>query len=193
MSLQLVMPGSPPPPDEALSQFDTPGKIASKMVAWAGVERGMRVLEPSAGLGALALPMRAASADVRCIELSPSRTEWLRRAGLTVTQADFLQVPSSDSHDLALMNPPYENGQDTNHVLHALKFAPRVVACLQLGTLDGVDRYERIWTKHGLRRLAVLVRRFKAPGTTMGGSRPFAIFEIIRNERQVSTAIEWWP
>lgn len=188
-----MFPGFPPPPDASMSQFDTPNAIAQRMAMWADVERGMRVLEPSAGLGNLAGAARQIGADVRCIEWSRARADWLARSGFNVTQANFLEVPRGERFDLVLMNPPFENGQDLEHVLHALNFASRVVALLPLGTLDGVDRYQRLWTRHGLRRLAILVRRFKSEGTAQSGQRPFAVFEFIANERQPSTAVEWWP
>ncbi len=187
-----TFPGFPPPPDASLSQFDTPKAIATRMAQWAGIDRGMRVLEPSAGLGNLATAAKQLGADVRCIEWSKARAQWLERAGFTVTQANFLEVPRGERFDLVLMNPPFEDGQDCDHVLHALNFAPRVVALLPLGTLDGVDRFQRLWTRHGLRRMAVLVRRFKSEGTAQSGQRPFAVFEFIANERQSSTGVEWW-
>jgi predicted RNA methylase len=191
VSVQLVMPGHPPPPDAALSQFDTPAGLARRLANWAGVYRGMRVLEPSAGLGAIAEAARAHGAVVECVEIAPARVQWLEKALFSVTESDFLATVPGEQFDLALGNPPYEDGQDLEHVLHALRFAPRVCMLLPLGMLDGVDRYRRLWSHFGLRRLAILVRRFQSPGTEHGGQRPFAAFEFTR-EPQLSTAVEWW-
>jgi 16S rRNA A1518/A1519 N6-dimethyltransferase RsmA/KsgA/DIM1 with predicted DNA glycosylase/AP lyase activity len=190
------MPGTPPAPSAALSQYDTPRHIASKMAAWARVTPGMRVLEPSAGLGNIADAVATWEASVECIELDSVRAAYLFTIGYRVGCADFLSVPlpnyPTEHFDLVIGNPPYENGQDLEHVLHSLNFAPRVVMLLPLGNLDGVERHERLWSKHTLNRLAVLVRRFKAEGSEHPGQRPFGVFEILRGKQVAQQSIEWW-
>jgi predicted RNA methylase len=192
VSLQLVMPGSPPPPDDKLSQWDTPRPLAERIAAWAGVEHGMRVLEPSAGLGSLARAARTHGADVRCVELSRGRCDFLERDGFTVTHGDFLSVPAADVYHLVLTNPPYESGQGTRHIAHALRFARVVVALLDIDFLATKDRYEAIWRHHGLRRMAVPVTRPKFSGARSTGMHDSAVFEIVRDAHGIETRVEHW-
>lgn len=120
-------------------QFYTPEDVARDMVRLADIKRGMWVLEPSAGQGALALYARAAGADVACIEIDPDNVAHLKRIGFDATlQADFLEmrlplpIAIEDSRmvmelefDRVVMNPPFRGGQEVDHVLHALKFLKR--------------------------------------------------------------------
>lgn len=195
MTSQLAFSGNPPTPKEALSQYDTPRRLASHMAGIAGARPGVRVLEPSAGLGSLADAAAARGASVTCVEIDADRVEFLRGSGYPTHHGDFLNTvrnADDDDRDVALMNPPCDGGQDLDHVLHALLFAPRVVALLPLGFLDGIERYERVWSKHTLIGLEVLVRRFKAAGTEMAGQRPFAIFDIIRGLHSRPARIGWF-
>lgn len=199
MTGQLVLPGAPPVPAESLSQFDTPEGIAAQMARWAGIGPGMRVLEPSAGLGNLAEQARALGACVNCIEIDPRRVAFLAARGFYVEAGDFL-ARQPMSFDLVLQNPPFEDGQDLDHILHALAWAPIVVVLAPLGLLDGVERHGRLWSRHTLLGLRVLVRRFKAAGTEMGSQRPFACFKIARGtERRArrrghdnGVDVGWW-
>ena len=83
---------------------------------------GMRVLEPSAGLGAIARPAAARGAQVNCIELDHRLAGKLREAGFTVQAADFLEVAPVPEYDRVLMNPPFAGQADIRHVTHALGF-----------------------------------------------------------------------
>jgi predicted RNA methylase len=178
--------------NRALSQFDTPPAIADRVAVWAGVRPGMRVLEPSAGLGHLALAIRRRGADPVCGEIDPERVAALRRAGFNAVEEDFLALnPAWRAFDLVVMNPPFERGQDLEHVLHAIMFAPQVVALLPLGFLEGVGRFKAIWSEYWLHRVAVLVRRFRSDGTGQSAQRPFAVFDI-RREPCASQSVEWW-
>ena len=59
--------------DAGLSQWFTPPKLAARVVEWAGVPispfKEWRVLEPSAGNGALVRPLLAAGAEVYAVEV----------------------------------------------------------------------------------------------------------------------------
>jgi hypothetical protein len=54
-------------------QFDTPVPLAGEIVDRAGIVPGMRVLEPSAGLGNLAAEAVAAGGHVHTVEIDPTR------------------------------------------------------------------------------------------------------------------------
>lgn len=128
-----------------LGFFRTPPELAADLVARAGVTPGMRVLEPSAGDGALVAPLLAAGAEVVAVEFEPNRAAVLRARfpGLTVVEGDFLaQRPGmlGAPFDAVVMNPPFSlpgrPQADQDHVEHALAFVRPgglVVAILSAG------------------------------------------------------------
>ncbi len=125
-------------------QFSTPAPYAA-LAAWvAGVRPGDRVLEPSAGTGALCTFALAAGASVHANELSECRARLLsvllREAGqdpaetLTRENADHLDaiLPARVRADVVLLNPPFSQTAGrlgrrrvatvgTDHVLQALR------------------------------------------------------------------------
>lgn len=104
--------------------FYTPPALVERVIAMAGIEPGMEVLEPSAGGGYLAVPAARAGARVTAYELRPMAL-WPEAAGLDVSllcATDFLQVPVVPSYDRVVMNPPFSRQQDMAHVLHAYDF-----------------------------------------------------------------------
>ncbi len=102
--------------------FITPAPLAARMVAMADIEPGHRVLEPSAGTGALIAAIGKAP-DKFAVEINPDLVEHLARAGfsgLHVHQGDFLGFNGAlGKFDRVIMNPPFSNGQDIAHILHA--------------------------------------------------------------------------
>jgi protein-L-isoaspartate O-methyltransferase len=113
--------------------FPTPPELAARMVALADVQIGMRVLEPSAGTGRIlsALPgvspfpgQRQTALDVVAVEINRSLAASLELSGLAgaVKCADFLGCNGDlGQFDRVLMNPPFVNGQDIEHIEHALQ------------------------------------------------------------------------
>ena len=105
--------------------FPTPADLADELVASAEIHRGMTVLEPSAGDGALAL--RAATwtgsiGDVTVCELLEGNARKLRDAGFTqIHQQDFLTFETDQRFDRVVMNPPFSGGADIDHFMHAAK------------------------------------------------------------------------
>ncbi len=112
--------------------FPTPVPLAQKLLDAAGIADGHRVLEPSAGKGSLAdaIKERHPGADVEAIEPNSRLRSILEAKGHKLVGHDFLLHPDS-SYDRIVMNPPFENGQDADHVRHAfdkLKPGGRLVA-----------------------------------------------------------------
>lgn len=103
--------------------FPTPAALAARMVGLAELEPGLRVLEPSAGSGALADAITAAepAVELEVIEVNGRLVELLRMKGYTVEQADFLTVGSGERYDRVIMNPPFANRQDAQHIQHAFR------------------------------------------------------------------------
>ena len=62
--------------------------------------------------------------NVICVEIDDYLQKKLLDDGFHVIPGDFLQVPPAASLrvDLIFMNPPFTNGQDIDHVLHAFRF-----------------------------------------------------------------------
>jgi predicted RNA methylase len=86
--------------------------------------KALDILEPSAGDGAIANPLRKAGHRVTCIELHPGRCDELAWLGHKVTRCDFLTTSPAVTglFDRVLMNPPFDRGLDMDHVKHAFQF-----------------------------------------------------------------------
>ena len=89
-----------------------------------GTLRGKRVLEPSAGEGALATVARRMGADVVAIEAWNVNAIKLRAQGYDVIERDFLSVSPEDigTFDAILANPPFARNQDIQHAMHMFQF-----------------------------------------------------------------------
>ncbi|MGX7708002.1 methyltransferase [Methylobacterium sp. Gmos1] len=124
-------------------QFDTPEMLARQVVARADITDGMTVLEPSAGLGALARAARDCHGAVTCVEIDEKRFDALRQVAGgclgTLVRGDFLKaVPQHPlrQFDRVVMNPPFTRDQDIAHVRHAAQFLKpggRLVAIMSGG------------------------------------------------------------
>jgi hypothetical protein len=102
--------------------FVTPAPLAKMLVGIAGIRAGVdRVLEPSAGSGNIAEAICAAGAGVTCVEIQPRLCNILKLRGFDdVQNCDFMQfVPVRDYYSRVVMNPPFEHGQDCEHVRRA--------------------------------------------------------------------------
>ena len=104
--------------------FATPLETAQQAIATLGDLRGKRVLEPSAGTGALADLARAAGAEVLVVENWMPNVLALKEKGYSVHEHDFLSLGQAElgSFDFVIMNPPFSGQQDLAHVKHALSF-----------------------------------------------------------------------
>ena len=124
--------------------YPTPQEVAHRVISEAQLRRSdppLRVLEPSAGSGALAQAAVDAGCSVECIEIQPKLAEELRGAGpyARVMEKDFLTHAPGEgrSYDRIVMNPPFDGGLDIAHVEHALRFlgpGGRLVAVMSAGT-----------------------------------------------------------
>jgi predicted RNA methylase len=119
--------------------FPTPAPVVQQLLDLAGVQPGMRVLEPSAGRGAIALAAASAGALVDCVEIQPDHADAIRDAhhpDVTVLVADFLATQPQPVYDRVVMNPPFARHADITHVEHAwtaLKSGGRLVAVMSAG------------------------------------------------------------
>lgn len=118
--------------------FPTPEGVADEMVETAGLEPGMRVLEPSAGMGHIAERIRDAGVEPDVGEIASDRRELLEAKGFNLVARDFMDLKEG-GYDRILMNPPFSDGRDIAHVRHAyelLKPGGRVVAIMGEGAFS---------------------------------------------------------
>lgn len=127
--------------------FPTPHALAERMADIAGIGAGMQVLEPSAGTGRLIDAVRNLTANeptvkITAVEVDRRLAGMLTRADAVYT-ADFLDWPREDTEgtapvefDRIVMNPPFRNAEDLQHIQHAitlLKPGGRLVALCAAG------------------------------------------------------------
>lgn len=153
--------------DVTKGQWDTLPELSRVFAKWCHVEEGQRVLEPSCGIGNLAVALEALGAIVTGYELDPERAAIAQTRFSDVEVADFLTIdPASVSGvDLVAQNPPYEDDAEAIHVEHALRFAPRVCAILRLVSLASAARAP-FWRNVALTRVGILSPRPVFAGTS---------------------------
>lgn len=132
---QALLTGEISSQKQELGVFYTPPALAITAAQALRLDfSGITVLEPSAGMGALALAAReAAQADdercswakIDCFDILAKHVTELARLGFTAAQVDFLNVEPEDGfqrYDRIIMNPPFARQADASHFLHAVKF-----------------------------------------------------------------------
>lgn len=126
---------------EGVDYFATPEPVGLKMVEWAGIKPGDKVLEPSAGHGAIArfFPERT---EVTMVEpsLNLSQRAALANGGARIVNQRFEDFNRTNKYDAIVMNPPYGMGGKTayEHLEKAtqhLREGGRIVALLPRGGL----------------------------------------------------------
>jgi len=130
--------------------FPTPKELAAELVSQAGIGEGMRILEPSAGKGDIldAISRERGERDLKsltvdAVEINGTLCAVLEKKGYEVVQGDFLEHDFHERYDRIIMNPPFENGQDIEHVRRAyelLKPGGRVAAIMSEGPFFRGDK-----------------------------------------------------
>lgn len=109
--------------------FPTPDPVAAQLVAGLGVRNGDRVLEPSAGTGAILKALFRATThlalhDVVAVEINRDLAAALEATwNADVKAADFLTLFRDDlggRFDRIVGNPPFADGADIEHALHMI-------------------------------------------------------------------------
>jgi phospholipid N-methyltransferase len=134
--------------------FPTPEPLAERLVEMACIEPGNRVLEPSAGTGNLIDAILKNHQDVQisycelnCFLLDILRGKYEGMNGVRFLGRDCFDIDTirgENRFDRVIMNPPFERGQDVDHVLRAwyLLLAPRgiLAAIVSAGVFSRMDK-----------------------------------------------------
>lgn len=117
--------------------FPTPPSLARRTIERAEIKTGNRILEPSAGDGALLREMPGDTCRT-AIEINPDFADRLRLHQMAeVHCVDFLKCNGElGMFDRIVMNPPFGKQADIDHVLHAWKFLKpggRLVSIMSAG------------------------------------------------------------
>lgn len=99
--------------------FETPADVADWLVMLAGgIHEDDKVLEPSAGRGALikAIHRSCPSVVVECYELMPENREFLHTLDNVILLDEDFMKDSVGSYTKIIANPPFSGNQDIEHV-----------------------------------------------------------------------------
>ena len=102
--------------------FPTPDALGERLVRMAGIEPGMRVLEPSAGTGNLVGWVLGYGAHCTAVEVNPRLCAAISARfpiSVPVICADFMTWEGGP-FDAVVMNPPFERRQDEAHLRRAI-------------------------------------------------------------------------
>lgn len=124
------------PPKNPTAFFPTPDSVVSSLITLTDLEylpTQARILEPSAGTGAIARRIRDLGKDeqwtIDCCEILPVNKQALINDGFNVVAEDFAELKDAVPYDAILMNPPF--GVDGNptifidHIYHAWSLLKR--------------------------------------------------------------------
>lgn len=155
---------------EGADYYATPEPVGLKMVEWAGIKPGDKVLEPSAGHGAIArfFPDQT---DVTMVEPSYDLSQRAALANGTakIVNSNFEDFHITNKFDAIVMNPPYGNGGKTaiEHVSKAgrhLREGGRIVALIPRGGMT--DRRLAQFMESDEAKGLQLVAKVSMPGVT---------------------------
>jgi predicted RNA methylase len=154
--------------------YQTPIALAERMARIAGIKPGMTVLEPSAGAGRLADAVKKIEpgATVQAVEQHATLRQILEKKGHALIGSDFNELEAPNKFDRVIMNPPFEKGQDMQHVRRAfdkVKPGGKVVAIMGEGAFFRSDKQAtefRTWLQQqGGRSEKLPAGTFKESGT----------------------------
>lgn len=97
--------------------YPTPDWLAHDMVEYADIQKTDRVLEPSAGRGAILKYIASKTKYYYAVEYNKSNAKYLRDAGYRVNLTSFEKYSATinKQFDKIIMNPPFANKMDLIH------------------------------------------------------------------------------
>ena len=115
--------------------FATPSDVADLMVAKLEIQPYEKILEPSAGNGALINAVLRLHSDIviDCYELNPLNRKVLEKmTNVNVLGDDFTKRVDNEEYDVIIANPPFSKNQDIIHLMkmwNNLRYGGRI-ACI---------------------------------------------------------------
>lgn len=172
---------------EGQDYFATPEPVGLKMVEWANIKPGDKVLEPSAGHGAIARFFPAQS-DVTMVEPSYdlSQRAALANGTASIINGRFEDLSRANKFDAIVMNPPFGTGGKTayEHLAKAAKHlrqGGRLVALVPRGGISE-RRFDQFFGGDEAKGLD-LVARIKMPWVTFERAGTKVATEVLVFER----------
>ncbi|MCI0728861.1 MAG: class I SAM-dependent methyltransferase [Chloroflexi bacterium] len=137
--LEAVIESGEMPPKNPTAFFATLSDVIQEMFKFADAEHlnlmceyghPVRILEPSAGTGAIADAIREhwPNCQLDLVELLDLNANLLRRKGYEPHEGDFLAFRPEHKYDLVLMNPPFSVETDANAYIAHIKHAYELLA-----------------------------------------------------------------
>jgi phospholipid N-methyltransferase len=175
--------------------FPTPLPVAEQLVTLACIEPGHRILEPSAGSGNLIDAILQSSGNVQlsycemnCFLLDLLREKYDGKDFVHFAGRDFMELDpahSGQQFDRIVMNPPFERGQDIDHIFHAYRMlAPKgiLTAIVSAGVFHRKDKKTL-----GFRKLLEQAQAFvqQLPGDAFKSSGTMTQCTIVRLVAQI--------
>ena len=149
--------------------FPTPAAVADRMVDLADIQPAQMILEPNGGKGSLidAIQRKHPDAAVDVYEVNHHLRELLCSRARPFGHDFWRKRPASrPGYDRILMNPPFEKGQDIEHVTPGLdsllKPGGRLVAIVSAGAMSRGDKKARRLPAASWTTTATPTRRFPA-------------------------------
>jgi predicted RNA methylase len=162
--------------------FATPAPVIDIMLDYANIDILDKCLEPSAGSGAIVDRLLESSSEVHAFEinftlagiLEETARDAMKKAAFTVTRGDFMEVEPTGDFNKVVMNPPFEKGQDIDHVRHAFKFLAKggkLVSVMAPGAFHKSDKksvaFREWFDSLGGESFALKDGSFKESGTSV--------------------------
>jgi predicted RNA methylase len=205
--LEAVLDSRMMPLNNPLDFYQTPPAVVQELMTDAEMRHirmshhTYRVLEPSAGRGAIADALWAQFGEhieLDLVEMNPLNIKLLRDKGYAPLEANFLDFETDRRYDRIIMNPPFTASKDKKayqkHITHAFSLLNRggllvSVAPGSLSFRQDDEDFDTWITRHGHRR-ELPKEAFKDSGTNVA-----TCIIAIRNEDQ-SWRKQWyagWP
>jgi len=117
-------------PAKDLQFYPTQKPVVDRILDNLHLSEGAKVLEPSAGQGAIALEAAKLGAIVTAVEINPDHCAVLKdrarrmpvKGSVQLGCGNFLKMNPHPIYDFVLMNPPFYGTHYMDHVKHAFKF-----------------------------------------------------------------------
>lgn len=125
--------------------YPTPDELIDVMLEHADLSDENTLLEPSAGIGSILERVLYHGCECRmdCVEINPSLAEILRFKGFHVSCEDIMETKEVTGSKWD-RNPPFEKGQDIDHVMHCfntfLKEKGKLISIMSSGAIKGTTK-----------------------------------------------------